>query len=240
MPDFYPRRDSDLRVWAANFASHVSASPGDYGLTAQDAAAFAALEQAYAHWYTLAQHASMRSAVIVQMKESARAAMMAKGRELAAVVRARPGVTNEQLVLLGLRVRRKARRAVGVPEEKLRVSVRDRAMHWPTVRLEDWETGRSRKPRGVAMAVVLFAVGDRPPGRVGDWCFGMTTGDPVFGLDRLLVEAGRDAQPGERVWLMACWVNDRGERGPWSEPVGWWVWQGLPITGLGGALGRAA
>lgn len=240
MPDFYPRRDSDLRDWAANFASQVSASPGHYGLTAQDAAAFAALEQAYAHWYAKSQAAATRTVVNLRMKDAARKAMMAKGRELAAVVRARPGVTNEQLVSLGLRVRRKARRAVGVPDQKLRVRVRDRGMSWPAVRLEDWETGRSRKPRGVSMAVVLFAVGDRPPGRVGDWCFGMTTGDPVFGLDRLLVETGREAQPGQRVWLMACWVNDRGERGPWSEPVGWWVRYGLPITGLGRALDRAA
>lgn len=209
-------------------------------MSAEDAAAFAALEQAYAHWYAKSQAPATRTAVNLRMKDEVRKAMMAKGRALAALVRARPGVTNEQLQVLGLRVRRKARRAVGVPDQKLRVRLRDRGMNWPAVRLEDWETGRSCKPQGVAMAVVLFAVGDRPPGRVGDWCFGMTTGDPVFGLDRLLVESGGEARPGERVWVQACWVNDRGERGPWSEAAGWWVRYGLPMTGLGRALDRAA
>lgn len=41
--------------------------------------------------------------------------------------------------------------------------------------------------------------------------------------------------PGDRVWLMACWVNDRGARDPWSEPVRWRMSYGQLSGGVGAA-----
>lgn len=224
MPDFYPRRDAELLTWSRSFAANVGASPGAYGLTAQDAADFAGLQQAFAHWYTLSQGRATRTAVSIRMKDEARRAMMGKGRELAALVRARPGVTNEQLVSLGLGARRRSRRAVGRPTGAPRVRVRVKYGAGPVMKLTDAVSGRSRKPAGVSMAVVLYAVGDAPPADEGGWRFGLTTGDPVFRWVLPVVGgAGEAARPGDRVWLIACWVNDRGERGPWSEPACWWV-----------------
>jgi hypothetical protein len=230
MPDFYPRRDSALLNWSANFSARIVASPGDYGLTVQDAADFSALQQAYAHWYVKATQPSTRTAVSVRMKDETRAAMMAKGRELAAIVRARSGTTNEQMVLLGLRRRVKARRAVPVPGEAPRVRVGlARFGALPKVKLTDGVTGRARKPAGVSMAVVLYAVGSKAPVSLGDWKFALTTGDPLFRLPGELGLAGYVPEPGERVWLLACWVNDRGERGPWSEPTSWVMLHGLGL-----------
>lgn len=231
MPDFFPRRDSDLRDWARNFADRLSASPGDYGLTAAQVAGFVAVQERYAHWYMQSQQATTRTAACVRMKNEARKAMMAEGRELAAVVRARSETSSEQLVGLGLRSRRKRRQAAGVPGEVPRVRVREgRYGSWPKVRLEDAVTGRARKPAGAAMAVVLYAAGGESPLRLGDWKFALTTGDPVFRLSERIGVGGFVPAAGERVWLTACWVNDRGERGPWSEPVDWWVNGGVGVN----------
>lgn len=240
MPDFFPRRDAALRVWAQNFAKQLSASPGDYGVSAERVAEFVAVQQAYAHWYMVVQAGSTRTPVSVRMKDTTRAELMAKGRELAGVIRSRRETTSEQLVVLGLRPRRKRRQAVAVPSESPRVWVKSVKGARATVRLRDRVTGRSRKPKGAAMAVVLYVLGDVPPVDVADWKFAVTTGDPRFDWSLPLGSTGGGPRPGDPVRLVACWVNERGDRGPWSKPTTWRVSYGFMIGKLGAGVRRAA
>lgn len=240
MPDFFPRRDGDLAGWAQNFAARLAASPGDYGVSAQAAADFVAVQQAYAQWYTKSQQPSMRTAVSVRMKNQTRAAMKAKGRELAGVIRARRETTSEQMVVLGLRPRSKRRKVVGPPVVSPRVQVKSVKGARATVRLEDRVTGKSRKPRGVAMAVVLYVLGDVPPVDVADWKFGLTTGDPTFDWSLPMGSEAGGPRPGDPVWLVACWVNERGEQGPWSDPTAWRVNYGFMMGKPGAGVRRAA
>lgn len=239
MPDFYPRQDGALLHWSVNFGAQIAATPGDFGLSAQDAADFAALQQAYAMWYAKTKSSTARTAVSVRMKNQTRAAMMAKGRELAGLVRARSATTNQQLSALGLRVRRKARRAVPVPGVAPRVRMKKAYGSLPVVKLADGLSGRARKPAGAVMAVVLYAVGEAAPVSERQWRFGLTTGDPVFRWKLPRDEQGQPLRAGQRVWLIACWVNERGERGPWSQPLDWRV-DYSHVVREGGVSRRAA
>jgi len=222
MPDFLPRRDSQLRLWATHFARKLSATPEAFGVTPAQAARLAALEQAFAHRYAAAQNPSTRTAPMIRAKDAARDAMVAEVRELAGRVRSRRATTNDQLVALGLRPRRaqtktggeKARRHAPPPDTSPRVQVRNATARRMTVRLYDTQSGRLRKPSGAAMAVVLVAWGDRPPRNADGFRYWCATGRP-----RVVFEAAPNAEPGAKLWFIAAWLNERGEQGPWSAPA---------------------
>lgn len=283
MPDFLPRREADLLHWPAGFSTKMNDSPESYGLTAQEAGGFAAAQQAYAHWYTLANQPATRTLRSVRIKNWARDTMVTEARALARQIRARPAVTIEQMIALGLRVRASARRRASRPDGAPMVEIGWGRGHRQIVRLTERVTGRCRKPAGVAAAVLMMAVGERSPSPVSKsddalrpsvkdveraatvseqagpqprqtapsrsrlvkaedgtsvprdrgvsasddgrvvWRYWQTAGrlrvplEPVIGL-----------APGTKVWVTACWVNARGERGPWSEPVSAYTRVALP------------
>ena len=274
MPDFLPRREAGLLDWSANFSAKVNATPEAYGLMAEEAGGFAAVQQAYAHWYTLANQPSTRTVRSVLIKNAARKAMVAKARALARRVRADAGVSPERLSALGLRVPGRARRHVARPGEAPVVEIAWERGHRQVVRLTEPVTGRGRKPPGVSAALLMIATGDRPPLPMGksadvlrtcverieraatvrerakpqprrtapsrsrlvkteddksvprgdrvpasegggtDWRFWRATGRL-----RVALEPAIGLRPGTKVWVTACWINDRGEQGPWSEPA---------------------
>ncbi|MEM9415139.1 MAG: hypothetical protein AAGA29_06610 [Planctomycetota bacterium] len=235
MPDFLPRRDSQLRLWASHFARKLSATPEAFGVSAAQAARLAALEQAFAQRYTAAQNPSTRTAPAIRAKDDARDAMVAEVRELAGQVRSRRATTNDQLAALGLRPRKavaatggeKQRRHAPAPEDAPRLRVENITARRIGVRLYDSATGRLRKPGGAAMAVVLVAWGDRPPRNADGFRYWCATGKP-----RLVFEAPPSAEPGAKLWFIAAWLNERGEQGPWSVPaMGRVNFGGGPVAG---------
>lgn len=239
MPDFLPRRDADLRVWSASFSKQLSQTPEAFGVSAQQAAGFAVLQQAYAHRYAVAMSPQTRTVVNIQAKDAARDAMVALARELAGVVRSRRATTNAQLVELGLRkeVAGRGRQRVPRPGVAPLIYVRrvmGRRM-WLRVSASAGFSEHS-KPADASMLTLLFAVGARPPARMEGYAFWQVTGKT-----RLVFEAPASVRPGEQVWLVGSWMNDRGEQGPWSPPVPGRVDYGVaPVVAGVGRMRRAA
>lgn len=217
MPDFLPRRDADLRDWSASFSKNLSQTPGAFGVSAQQAAGFAALQQAYAHRYAVAMSPQTRTVVNIQAKDAARDAMVALARELAGVVRSRRATTNAQLVELGLRKEVAGRGRQRVPRPGVAPLIYVRRVMGRRMWLRvSASVGFSEhnKPADASMLTLLFAVGARPPARMEGYAFWQVTGKT-----RLVFEAPASVRPGEQVWLVGSWMNDRGEQGPWSPPV---------------------
>jgi vacuolar-type H+-ATPase catalytic subunit A/Vma1 len=92
--DFLPERQAELLNWSRAFRQQIVAQPTVFGLTAEQAAWYATLDDAFAHELKLAQEPTTRTPVQIKKKNEAKKALKAGARMLARIVRATPGVTN--------------------------------------------------------------------------------------------------------------------------------------------------
>ena len=146
--NFYYRLEADIVAGSANFAACIAAAPAAYGLTEAQATAFGALNAALQSAYTAANEPATRSPVAIADKNLAIANVRESALNLGRIVSTTPGVTDAQLIELGLKPR--AARAP-VPPPSARPGVGVVAVHVRTVsvRLYDSESGARRaKPPG--------------------------------------------------------------------------------------------
>jgi hypothetical protein len=212
--DFIPTGDTALRNWSLNFSTLITATPTAYGLTSGDATAYGTLHTAYASALTTALDPATRTPVTVAAKDSARSALVAKARELAAKVQATPSVTPAQKTSLGITPRDAGRTPIPPPSTRPVITINSTAGGNFSLRVVD-ETvvvGRKR-PYGYRGAILYYATGASAPASPADCTvLGVTTRVPqAFDLSSVAV--------GTRVWLMAQWFNTRGQLGPASTVV---------------------
>jgi hypothetical protein len=225
--NFYYGKDADVVAGSANFASQISASAADFGLTPAQATAFGLLNTSLQGAYTQAKDPSTRSPVAVAGKNSAIRAMRASAILLARIVYATPAVTDAQLVGLGL-LPRSTRQPIPVPNTPPVVETVSVVGRLVTVRLHGAETERRGKPFGAVGANVYSYVGSAPPADPRDYHFEGTATRTITRIQFPDTVAG-----GATVWLSARWISARGQTGPACAPVG------VTIQG-GGTLPMAA
>ncbi|MEX0777547.1 MAG: hypothetical protein WD042_17720 [Phycisphaeraceae bacterium] len=210
---YLPKSDSGLLGWARNFGPKISASPGDYGLSEAQAAAFAAAAEAYAAAFRRAGDPQTRTRVAVVEKNAARAALRDEARELARVVRAHPGVTDEQRSVLGLTVPRPAVRRTPAPAERPTVQVVAMEGRTATLRLATLGSSRRGRPVGAIGAMVMSHAGANWPADPAAWRIeGVTT------RTKVVLTLRPDIAPGSKVWFTAKWLSPRLEPGPMAHP----------------------
>lgn len=208
--DFIPEREGDLLNWSRNFCDLIVAQPTMFGLTADQAAWYAALDDNYATEYFRSRNNEMRTPGQIQKKNAAKKALKAAARLLARIVRATPGVTNAERARLGLTVPDEELTPATRPSDPPILSLLPSTGRVVRVRLQDNASPTRRgKPHGVAGAAVFSYVGDKPSGRLGDWTFEGNMTRPTFAID-----IDSTVPAGARVWIAAMWYNTRGKPGP--------------------------
>jgi hypothetical protein len=214
--NFLPDRESDLLTWSVNFDTKITASPTDYGLTADQATAYGTLHSAFADAYQTANNPDTRSPSNIVAKDVAKDALINNARMLARIVQATPAVTPEQKSELGLTVRDVEPTPIPPPASwpKLEiVAVNGRTVQ---IRLSDLENPTRRgKPEGVSGATVLSFVGEEAPSDPGLYKFEGNTSRTTASVEFPITVA-----EGAKVWLTAFWFNNRKQSGPACEPVG--------------------
>jgi len=209
--DFLPAADADLEEWVFVFDQRINAEWVSYGLTAGDAAAFHVLAADFSAKRAVAIAPNSRTRSSVAAKNDSRALLKKSARQLARIVNAHPGVSDAQRVNLGLGLRKQAVMAINAPHTKPMLIVD----HLGKVRIVD-ETlpARRGKPAGVLGAIVLAKLGGAKPVEPSDASFAGLATRPVHAIDLPQNSAG------QKLWVMACWVNARGEEGPFSQVAG--------------------
>lgn len=223
--DFLPSREAELRDWSRNFSDQINASAPQFGLTPAQAADYSALNDGYAIAFSVATSPATNSKANVIVKNSAKAALKANARMLARLVRATPGVTNDQRSQLGLRVPDTELTPAPRPADPPVVSILPSMGRIVRIRLRDKAAPmRNGKPPGIAGAVVMsyVAPAQLPPGspqenepsaRMADWTFHGNATRRFFD-----VRFDASVPAGSKVWIAAMWYNPRGEFGPASPP----------------------
>jgi hypothetical protein len=89
-----------------NFSTRISASPTDYGLTADDASAYSVLNSAYATAYTLAIEPATRTKPTITGRNEAAVPLREMAARLAKIIDGHAEVSDQQKLDLGLNVRK--------------------------------------------------------------------------------------------------------------------------------------
>lgn len=109
--------DFVLASGSANFSAKISASPLEFGLSAQMASDYAALDAAFQNVYRTSLAPDTRTKLTVSLKNDARTPLRKMAAELGKIVMANPTVSDAQRIDLGIAVRatRSPRPAPGTP-----------------------------------------------------------------------------------------------------------------------------
>lgn len=211
MADFLPRKEDLLLGWSLNFSRRISESPGEYGLTMQQADDYAALHAAFAA--ALQKTARpVRSMVTVCEKNEAMQQLKTAARQLSMLVKGTAAVTAAQRLDLGINPgithATRAHAPAGTPS----IVVEEVRGATAFIKIEDSFINRRGKPPGIHGATLFTFVGANPPPGVSGWTFHSTTTARRVQVDF------PDIAPGQEVWFTACWLNARLQRGPWSAP----------------------
>lgn len=213
MASIPPESISGLKAWTPNFATKLTATPTAVGCTAADATAYAALSTDFLARVATNEDPATRTDVTIEAQRTSKGALLAKARQLCKIINAYPGTTNALRVSFGLNVRDVVPTPVPVPVTRPQLAIDP----FGNLRIVDEATpDRRGKPTGVFAAVVFSKIGPA------------TEPDPVSPNESRFAGVATKAKfavplgagsTGKTLWVMAQWINDRGEPGPISAVV---------------------
>lgn len=209
--DFLPAREADLALWTANFHTLTTATPTAFGLTAGQALDFATADSIWQSALQIANDPTTRTSPNIAAKDVAKVNVKALARAQALLIQGYPSITPDQLAALGLTVRDSGRTPQPPPNTYPLISFLGSASHMVTVALADQNTPNARRrPKSAIGAEMFLQIGGTPPtGIAGMNYAGLQTRYPQqwdMGL----------SATGQRAYMIARWINRKGEPGPIS------------------------
>lgn len=224
--DFLPRREADLRGFSVNFNSKInSIGPQSLGLTAAQAADYNQVHNSFMAAYVLATSPSTRTRPVVVAKRAAVKALRQLARQLAAIIRAQPGVSDHQKAVLGLTINGAGGRSPRIARPRTAPRLYITPLEGGRIRLrlrDPGEPAKRGKPTGARSALIMRWVGGHPEPDMSKWKLaGMTTRTTlIITLPQTVGGVPRIPGPGvPGVWIKACWQNPRSESGPFTLAV---------------------
>ncbi|WP_148618791.1 hypothetical protein [Mariniblastus fucicola] len=206
-----------------DFSNEISKDPTEYGLTADDAAEYAALQTAFETSFDASVSPMTRTPYIVATVRDLRSELTTLTRRLVDLCQAAANMTDAKRRALGITVR-KSPTQHPVPQSWPIIEVRSQRLNTVKFQLRDvvQRGGRTRKPAGVSGAIVYTFLGDHPPTELSDWALWGTSSKTTCE-----VAMPQSTPFGAVLWVAAAWLNTRLESGPVGDPIS---------TRLGGGL----
>jgi hypothetical protein len=216
VPPFPQRKESDFLAWSTSFRNSITADPVIYGLVAAQATAYSTLHTAFATAYATAIDPATNSKTNVEIKNTAMQALKygpGGAWQLVNICQAFPGMNNDLRSALNIRIPDGRPNPVPVPQTWPDIDIVSVFGHTVRVRVHETGVPKGGKPAGVKGASLFFFVGEDPPADVNAWGFAGNTTKNVHD-----VMLPTETAAGARVWLTACWFNNRMESGPATTP----------------------
>lgn len=212
---YIPTRESELAAYSANFSTQINIDPAAIGLSLTQASDFAALNTTWLDAYAVTQNGTTRSPANIATKNVAKYAMIANLRSLAAIIQAHPGITEAQLIDLGLTVRDTEPSDIPAPSSKPGLVILNTDGRMLKVRAFDPAAPNKRgRPENTLGLMVFTHVGPTAPEELEDWfCQGN------FNTTTFEVEVAEGTPGGSLVWVTASWIGTRLESGPGATPI---------------------
>ena len=213
MASYIPNRDSLLLAWAQNFATTLTANPATYGLTAGDAAAITAAQQAYTTAFGVATTDATRTPVTIADKDTKRAQLVLLLRSYSAIIQANLGISASAKSALGLTIRDTKPTQIAAPVSAPTLGILAAFPGQLSATYHDPNQGPKvkAKPAGVTAMEVYAATSATVVTDPATLPFqGLVTRTPFT------VNFG-SGDKGKTAYVAARWVTRRGLVGPWSS-----------------------
>ncbi len=211
--DSIPGPDPGFHGFIVPFSDYVSTNAADLKV---DPVAVTQLTATVTTWKTAyPAHTTAHSAACGarNVKDQSRAAIEAVARPLIQQFQASTTVTDEQRSAMNINIRARTRTRVAVPATRPVVTVGTGQRLQHLIGYRDETTASRGRPAGVKSCEIWSKVGGPAP----------TDFSQMGYLDNSVKSPYKaeysGAQAGQTVYVWARWVNTRGEKGPWSEPV---------------------
>lgn len=214
MGGFYNGTDAQMYTGATAFGAKIALAPAVYNLTEADATNYVAKAAAYAASYLAAINPETRTTPKVEQKNVSKKELRTLTARLAKIIYGSATLTNEQILDLGLTIRRQPV-PEPVPPMQPEIDIVEVWGRRVTLRVHGDEVLKRAKPPGVKGIAVWTAVAPTAPTEPADWSFNGTS-------SKLKVEiAFPDSVPaGSQVWFTAAFLNDKLEAGNGCPAVG--------------------
>lgn len=225
MADFIPTQDALFKEFAESFASGVASAPAAYALGPGDVATITQAVSQYVQALAVAASPMTRTAPTVNDKDTARNSCRNLLRMYANQFRAHMGISEQQLIAIGVRRRpnRLAKRKCPQTSPALTFQARtpgqDQLAFCDAL---DIGIGTKKKPHG-AERLELFVAFGHERGGAGAGSSGLPPRDAIylgsFRKSPILVSHDRwpHAKADPTYW--ARWAGHNDDVGPWSHPV---------------------
>ena len=229
--NFYYGADARVVRGSANFAAMIVANPEAFHLEPECAAQYAALDATLQAAYALAVTPETRTSVNVRAKDQALRAVQRQAACLAVVIAA-SGVSDAQLLALGLQPRRR-RTTPPAPQRPPVVRVEKVAGRVVTLLIEAAvEDGPGRMPKGCMGAQLFSYVNDQPATEATDYAY-----EGIAMRRRATLTFPHTVRSGATVWVCARWISRRGKPGLACQPVRVTIQGGLVTPAAAAARG---
>jgi hypothetical protein len=214
MSDSIPHPDPAFDTWIVPFSAYVTTNATAMGVAPADAAALAASVTTWNSMFPTHNTAQNAAKAATSNKNLARAAIEALARPLIQQLQASTTVTDAQRNSMQINVRSTAHTPAAAPTSAPMATVDTSQRLRHVISYMDTAGGGSKKkPAGVAYCEIWAKVGGPAPTDVSQMAYmGNASASPQM-------EEYTGAQAGQMVCYWLRWVNTRGEKGPWSEPV---------------------
>jgi hypothetical protein len=211
--DNIPHPDPDFNNWIVPFSNYVNTNAAAMGLAPNDIAPLTAAVATWSTAYPEHTTAAAASAAAIS-KDHSRTTAETVARPLVQQLQASPLVTDAQRSAMKITVRATTRTRASVPQTAPMATVDTSRRLQHIIDFRDSASPKSKaKPAGVAGCEIWGKVGSPAPTDISQLAYVATDS----GTPYLAEYTG--AQAGQMVCYWLRWVNTRGEKGPWSEPV---------------------
>ena len=213
MPDFLPRKETDLRSWGANFTARIPPMVQRFNISQQLVDDCIAAYGRFRDALRVCQDPGTATVPATRVKTDALVEFKQAARVVAGLLRSQSQLSDGELVLLGLRQRRKPRKRIPSPATAPLLQVEH--AHSGTIKVmvfdkaNIWRIARPANTEGVGL---VWHEGEHPPS---------TGWRPLkfSGSTRLGVDLPAHLPPGTRIWISAYWLGTRKQAGPLAAPV---------------------
>jgi hypothetical protein len=207
--DFIPRKDEEFKRWVVNFLKQLLTMLSKIGFPNSEYQLLVSLNSDFDAKLTLAREPVTRTPVAVILKDDARRILEKTIRhDIKEFLNYNRALTGSDREALGLTVykteRTPAQVAVGHPSFNIDSSV----IRYIVINFFDRE-GHG-KPEGQIGAEIRWAIRDTPPGTIADLTHSTLAVRSPFTL------TFDESERGKRIYIVLCWENTRGKKGPWS------------------------
>ena len=210
-----PARDTQLATWGQVFADAINASPSTYGLSLTDAANIVTANNNFQAAYATATDPATRSRTSVAAKDSYKNAAVATFRGYYVIIQNDPGVTDDNKLAAGVKLKSQARHKILCPQTQPLVTILGAIPLQIQCRYQDpdHQSARGRKAPGAVSVQFWAEVSATPTELVTNAHFIGDFTRNIVQLDFAPGDAGKTAV----IWCR--WQGKRGDTGPWSTAV---------------------